>query len=132
METTIYGIRLIRQPLPSLIDAVDEQQGRPGTIQFWKSWPDGSRCRMLEVRAIDVPDQRTAAALAVYGGLVRQSIEMAQWFELRLPKGGRYTFDPEKDHWVAPPDVAMIVMRTSESVSARDIKVADVAPKTQH
>lgn len=126
MIATFYGIRVVRGPIPSLVDAIDRDQGRPGTLQFWKSWPDGSSCKMLEIRAEEVPSDLTASVLAVAGGPVLGA-EVSSWKELRIP-GSRYTFDPEQDWWVAPPNVGLVVMRTSESPK-ESVRMVTAAPR---
>lgn len=105
MEETIYGIQAVRRPLPSLVKALDEQGGIQ-TIQFWKSWPDGARCCLLEIQPEEVPSCRAPT-------LYSKPDHLTPWRKLTLPRGGRYTFDPERDWWVAPADIEAIAMWVS-------------------
>ncbi len=114
MEETIYGIQAVRRPLPSLVKALDEQNGLR-TIQFWKSWPDGATCCMAEMQPEEVPTHRP------------MQVHLAPWKRLDLPRGGHYTFDPERDWWVTPAGIEAIVMWVS---SRKDPRLMTVTPRS--
>ncbi len=109
MEETIYGIQAIRRPLPSLVKALDEQGGQR-TIQFWKSWADGARCCMLELRPDEVPSHKSGP--------------FAPWKKLDLPRGGHHTFDLRLDWWVAPADIDAIVLWVGSPIDPRFMTIA--------
>ncbi len=106
MEETIYGIQVVRRPLPSLVKALDEQGGVQ-TIQFWKSWPDGAACRMVELRPDEVPTHRP------------MQIHLTPWKKLDLHRGGHYTFDLRRDWWIGPVDIEAIVLWVGSPVDPR-------------
>jgi len=106
MERTVYGLRITRASLPSLVDAIDRREGRPGAICLTKTWPDGSRCRALTINSELIADHRTIDQ--ELGLLPKGLVEIPPpWYELRRP----ILFDPERDEWSASPVVRSIVLR---------------------
>lgn len=88
---------------------MDEDHGAK-TIQFWKSWPDGATCKMLELSPDEVPSHKSGP--------------FAPWRKLDLPRGGRYTFDIQRDWWVAPADIDAIVLWVGSSEDPKFMWVA--------
>ena len=87
MSETVYGIQ-VRRTQPRV----------DGTIQLWKSWPDGAKCLVLELLATEVPDDR--------GRPMGNGI--TPWRMLHFKDGPRCLFDQDRDVWVAPPGIEAI------------------------
>jgi hypothetical protein len=127
MEVTVYGLRLVRAPVPSLVDAIDQQQRHPGAICLTKTWPDGSRCRVLTVNAAFVPDQRVVAldvGITPKGRLIEVP---PPWHEFARP----VLFDPERDEWSATPHVHLLVLRLCREtyMYGRPLDLLEVTPR---
>lgn len=124
MEITIYGLLVTRQVSASILSDFEARKPEP-PIRFWKSWPDGSRCRVLTVNGGAVADYRALAAASV---LPRGIVQIPPpWYPTGL-RGGRWlTFDPERDWWVAPRSIRSIVLRTSREIHRPEI--LEVTPR---
>lgn len=113
MDTTVYGIQVIRAPDHSVRRG--DSWMRPSTIQLWKSWPDGAKCLTLELRADEVPERQSG----LFDGA-------SPWRRLHFEDGPRCTFDSERDWWIAPPSVAFIRLWTG---SREAPTIVDVEPR---